>query len=127
MSNKKEKIFDICLILGFIGIFCTSNIFIKTISDLDELWNYNFANNISKGLIPYNDFNIITFCPVFVKFMHTISSFITIITKQENCTPHRCTVFLTYYMEFCKLCGFYFYMECFNYYRHPCLIHFLYS
>lgn len=60
MSNKKEKIFDICLILGFIAIFCTSNIFIKTISDLDELWNYNFANNISKGLIPYNDFNIIT-------------------------------------------------------------------
>ena len=32
--------------------------------------------------------------------MHTISSFITIITKQENCTPMRRTVFLTYYMEF---------------------------
>lgn len=50
--------------------------------------------------ILYNDFNIITFCPVFVKFMHTISSFITIIIKQENCTPLRRTVFLTYYMEF---------------------------
>ena len=32
----------------------------KNLSNLDEIWNYNFSRNIANGLIPYKDFNIIT-------------------------------------------------------------------
>lgn len=55
---KKEKIYNLLL---FILIFCSilSIIMLKPISDLDELWNYNFARNVANGLIPYKDFNII--------------------------------------------------------------------
>lgn len=53
--NKK----NILLVLGiFIIIF--SIIIIKPISDLDEIWNYNTARVISRGLIPYKDISIIT-------------------------------------------------------------------
>ena len=55
---KKEKIYNLLL---FILIFCSilSIIILKPISDLDELWNYNFARNVSDGLIPYKDFNML--------------------------------------------------------------------
>lgn len=55
---KKEKIYNLLL---FILIFCTilSIIILKPINNLDELWNYNFAQNVSKGLIPYRDFNML--------------------------------------------------------------------
>lgn len=55
---KKEKIFNLLL---FILIFLTilSIVLIKPLSNLDELWNYNFAKNISEGNIPYKDFNML--------------------------------------------------------------------
>lgn len=59
---RKEKIKEIAidvLIILFIAIVCCSNIFTNSIGNLDELWNYNFARNISDGLIPYRDFNIV--------------------------------------------------------------------
>ena len=34
-------------------------IFDRGITDFDELWNFNFALNISNGLVPYRDFNIL--------------------------------------------------------------------
>lgn len=55
---RKEKIYNFLLfILIFLNIF--SIIILEPISDLDELWNYNFAKNIADGLIPYRDFNMV--------------------------------------------------------------------
>lgn len=55
---KKEKITNLIL---FILIFCSifSIIILNPVSDLDEIWNYNFARNIANGLIPYKEFNMI--------------------------------------------------------------------
>lgn len=54
--NYRKEILLFCFI--FISIFCA--IMVEPISDLDELWNYNAANTISKGLIPYKDISMIT-------------------------------------------------------------------
>lgn len=54
LKNWKKNI-PICALFLFIaGI-----ILIKPIENLDELWNYNFARNITDGLIPYLDFNML--------------------------------------------------------------------
>lgn len=55
---KKKKVFEILLyILIFIAIL--SIVLLKPIGDLDEIWNYNFARNVSNGLVPYKDFNMV--------------------------------------------------------------------
>lgn len=55
---KKQRIAEILLfILIFLAIL--SIILQKEINDLDELWNYTFAKNISEGMIPYKDFNML--------------------------------------------------------------------
>ena len=55
---KKEKVYNLLLfILIFFNIL--SIIIIEPISDLDELWNYNFARNFANGLVPYRDFNMV--------------------------------------------------------------------
>lgn len=55
---NKQKLYNILLfILIFVVLLVT--ILMKPIGNLDELWNYNFASNVSKGLIPYKDFNMV--------------------------------------------------------------------
>lgn len=55
---KKEKIINLLLfVLIFLSIF--SIVILNPVSDLDELWNYNFARNVANGLVPYKDFNMI--------------------------------------------------------------------
>lgn len=55
MKNKivNSLIFIVILILSALLIFQ------EQIGDLDELWQYSFANNIYNGLVPYKDFNMI--------------------------------------------------------------------
>lgn len=55
---KKEKRKKLWLFL-LIVITILSVVIIKPLGDLDELWNYNFARNVTGGLIPYKDFNIV--------------------------------------------------------------------
>ena len=55
---KKEKIFNIFIFILML-LTCISIILLKRLDDLDELWNYNFARNISMGLVPYRDFSMI--------------------------------------------------------------------
>ena len=45
----------------FIGILIMISyvILYRNMSNLDEIWNYNFARNIADGLIPYRDFNMV--------------------------------------------------------------------
>jgi len=54
----KTKYRELLIIVLFILILA-SNVFSRELSDLDELWNYNFARNVANGLKPYEDFNII--------------------------------------------------------------------
>ncbi len=57
-QDKKKILEDIGIFL--IIIICIAHIILsKKIGDLDEIWNYNFANCIAKGMVPYKDFNIV--------------------------------------------------------------------
>ena len=56
--KKKIDVKSICIFLSFI-LFITSQVIPKEMTDLDEIWNFNFANCLANGLIPYKDFNII--------------------------------------------------------------------
>lgn len=53
---KKTNIIE--LILIFIISFIFSMIFLTL--DYDDIWNFGFAYNVSTGLIPYRDFNMVT-------------------------------------------------------------------
>ena len=44
------------------------HICLNSISSLDELWNYNFARQISMGLLPYRDYNMVQ-APLFAVIM----------------------------------------------------------
>ena len=68
--KKYQKILFFITIIVFIAI----NIFTKKLGDMDEIWNYNFSNCISKGLIPYKDFNMIQM-PLFPMIMGLILKF----------------------------------------------------
>ena len=57
-SKIIKKITNISIIISII-ILPVLLIFKEGIDDLDELWQYNFANNMCKGLVPYRDFNIV--------------------------------------------------------------------
>ena len=56
---KNKKIINEIVLFTLIAIYFASNIILREVSNLDELWNYNFASNISNGLIPYRDFNMV--------------------------------------------------------------------
>ena len=58
-ESKKIKLFKDILVLAVIAIVAISAIFTKPISNLDEIWNFNFSRNVADGLIPYKDFNIV--------------------------------------------------------------------
>ena len=55
----KQKYYNL---LELFLIFIITLIFILVFHDLvdDEVWNYGFAYNVSTGLIPYRDFNMVT-------------------------------------------------------------------
>ena len=59
MREKSKRL--VCNISIFLIIaFAIAVVVIpKPIGNLDELWNFNFANNVEKGLIPYRDFNMV--------------------------------------------------------------------
>lgn len=51
----KKKIF-----MGISILLITASIILpRPLDNLDEIWNYNFANCMVKGLIPYRDFNML--------------------------------------------------------------------
>ena len=56
---KKEKIYNILLFVCSF-ILLSAAILIRQLNNLDELWNYNNAINISKGKLPYKDFNMVS-------------------------------------------------------------------
>ena len=59
MKNKLNKrTIYICMALSIL-LISASIILPRPLNNLDEIWNYNFANCITKGLIPYKDFNML--------------------------------------------------------------------
>ena len=56
MKKYKEDIF--CFLVFGIVIFCT--LLTKNLNNLDEIWIFNMARNVTNGLLPYKDFNMIT-------------------------------------------------------------------
>lgn len=56
--KKSSVTSSILLILAIILIIAVT-ILSRQLSNLDEVWNYNFSRNIVEGRLPYKDFNII--------------------------------------------------------------------
>jgi len=73
----KNKIINIVIFLVLI-LLSALLIFKEPLNDLDELWQYSFANNIANGLVPYRDFNIIV--TPFFSFLAAI--FLKVFTNQ---------------------------------------------
>ena len=59
MKIDKKKIISIFLFI-LILIYSSIKILTKDVGNMDEIWSYNFANQITRGLLPYKGFNIIT-------------------------------------------------------------------
>ena len=58
-EHKKGKIALNVLICIFLLIINFIFIMSKSINNLDEIWNYNMANQIARGLIPYKDISMV--------------------------------------------------------------------
>ena len=71
MKNNKNYILELILIFIVTILF---NLFINGLTN-DEVWNYGFAYNISNGLIPYKDFNMII-TPLFFSFKLSIVKYL---------------------------------------------------
>lgn len=52
---KIDIIFIVALLMALISSFLVRNL-----NNLDEVWVFNTARNISNGLLPYKDFNLVT-------------------------------------------------------------------
>ncbi|MCR5186949.1 MAG: hypothetical protein K6D97_07545 [Clostridia bacterium] len=55
---KSKRFTNLILFIMFVLII-SFYVFDRGINDFDELWNFNFALNVSNGLVPYRDFNIL--------------------------------------------------------------------
>lgn len=53
-----EKIISASIFICLI-VFIGANIIVRELNNLDEIWNFNFSNCVSKGMIPYRDFNMV--------------------------------------------------------------------
>ena len=55
---NKKIVLEI-LLIAMIILVISPNILLKPLGDMDEVWNYNFGNNISNGQIPYKEFSML--------------------------------------------------------------------
>lgn len=53
----KKKYETLVFVYIFLSIFCS--IMLRSLSSLDELWQYGFGRNIATGILPYKDMNMI--------------------------------------------------------------------
>lgn len=70
---KNNKIIKNILLYIILTIIVSPKILLQELSNLDEMWVYNFARCILNGLLPYKDFSIIItplfpmICAIFLK------------------------------------------------------------
>ena len=55
--NRGKLLYVLLFILIFVVTFCYT--YFISFLNLDEIWNYGFSYNISCGLVPYHDFNML--------------------------------------------------------------------
>ena len=59
MREKSKRLICNISIFLIIALAIAVVVIPKAIGNLDELWNFNFANNVENGLVPYRDFNMV--------------------------------------------------------------------
>lgn len=78
------------LLLFVILFFMISPVILsKPLNNLDEVWNYNFAQNIADGLVPYRDFNMLQ-----TPLLPFITSFFLLIFGGELIVSRILAIFL---------------------------------
>lgn len=103
-ENKRVGFIKNCILIVIIAIIAFSAIFTNSISNLDEIWNFNFARNIADGLVPYKDFNIVQMplvsmiCGLFLKIFGT-----EIIVMRSLAVILMCAIFFIGYKVLKKL------------------------
>lgn len=93
-KNNKKKLLKIIFVIVSLLLYNSSILLIKKLTDLDELWNFNFANNMANGLVPYRDFNMIQ-----MPLLPMIASIFLKIFGQEVIMMRFLAVCLTTYIE----------------------------
>ena len=54
--KKEPRLFQVYLLFLTCTLMCS---IFRGAGNMDEIWNYTFANNIANGLLPYRDFNML--------------------------------------------------------------------
>lgn len=113
----------ICILL-----LISSAILIKPLSNLDELWNYNFASNIAKGNLPYKDFNMVQnpLLPILCGFILRVFGNELIVMRLIAIFLNSIIIFLVYkILKLLKINNYFIYLSlagiCFIYYNYFCL------
>ena len=60
----KKKILKVVIFIALVVIAVLNSYFFTHLYSLDEIWNYGFALNITEGLVPYKDYNMVV-APLF--------------------------------------------------------------
>ena len=97
MSKYKKTIKDIILII-IIAIAISAIILPRKLNNLDELWNFNFAKNISDGKMPYKDFNMVQtpLLPIISGYLLKILGQEVIVTRIIPIILNTLILFVTY-------------------------------
>lgn len=95
MKSSKKILLKIIFVIISLLLYNSSVLLIKELTDLDELWNFNFANNMANGLVPYKDFNMIQ-----MPLVPMLSTVFLKIFGQEVIVMRFLAVFLITYIEF---------------------------
>ena len=69
----KKKIFNVIVFIVLVSIAVLNSYRYTVLYSLDEIWAYGFGYNISNGLIPYKDFNMVI-GPIFPYILSVILS-----------------------------------------------------
>ena len=56
LTQAEPRVFQIYIFYFVCALMCAV---FRGVGNMDEIWNYTFANNIANGLLPYRDFNML--------------------------------------------------------------------
>ena len=94
----KKKLLKNLIVFALFFLSISFFIFNRSINNFDELWNFNFALNISNGLVPYRDFNMLQtpFLPVISGILMKIVGKELLITRFLGALLSAGIVFISY-------------------------------
>lgn len=56
--KKNIKIKEIIIFVSIL-LYIAVTVYARELTNLDELWNFNFSNCVSKDMVPYRDFSMV--------------------------------------------------------------------